>query len=186
MSIMTRMVRMFKADIHGVMDRLEDKGLLLKQYLRDMETALLQNEERLKSLMNSRLQVQKEYDKYKLETEKMERDLTLAIEKDRDDIARMLIKKRRPLAGLRDELGQHLETLEHEIAQSKNSIERQRLHYEQLKHRSSEYFHRVEQQNWEKNLPTSMPHIFAADLSEEEVELELLHRKGAVKGGLAT
>ena len=33
MSIMTRFVRIFKADIHGVMDQLEDKGLLLKQYL---------------------------------------------------------------------------------------------------------------------------------------------------------
>jgi phage shock protein A len=186
MSIMTRVVRILRADIHGVIDQLEDKGLLLKQYLRDMETALLQKEERLKSLMNSRSQVQKDYDKYRLEAEKLEQDLTLAIEKDRDDIARMLIKKLRPLASLRDERGHHLETIQQEIANSKNSVEEKRLQYEKLKHRSSEYFHRAEQQEWETELPTSMPHIFSSDLSEEEVELELIHRKEAVKGGFAT
>ena len=40
MGIMTRMLRLCKADVHGVMDQLEDKGLLLKQYLREMETSL--------------------------------------------------------------------------------------------------------------------------------------------------
>ena len=34
MGIMTRFMRLCKADMHGVIDRLEDKGLLLKQYLR--------------------------------------------------------------------------------------------------------------------------------------------------------
>ena len=32
MGIMTRIMRLCKADLHGVMDQLEDKELLLKQY----------------------------------------------------------------------------------------------------------------------------------------------------------
>jgi len=40
MGITTRLVRIFKADLHGVMDQLEDQGLLLKQHLRDMQAAL--------------------------------------------------------------------------------------------------------------------------------------------------
>ena len=37
MSIATRFVRLWKADLHGVMESIEDKGLLLKQCLREMQ-----------------------------------------------------------------------------------------------------------------------------------------------------
>jgi hypothetical protein len=42
MAILARIIRLFKADIHGVMDQIEDQGLLLKQHLRDMEDSLVQ------------------------------------------------------------------------------------------------------------------------------------------------
>jgi phage shock protein A len=184
MSILARMIRMFKADIHGVMDQLEDKELLLKQYLRDMETALAQKEARLRTLVSSQKQIQQDYDKHKLEIEKLEKDLSLAIEKERDDLSRMLIKKLKPLVALREELDRQLEALTQEIAQFKDCIEHQRMQYSQLKHRSTEYFRRAEQQKWDKILSTSTPDISALDLNEEAVELELLHRKEAFKGGL--
>jgi phage shock protein A len=44
MAILTRIFRLFKADIHGIMDQIEDQGLLLKQHLRDMEESLVQKE----------------------------------------------------------------------------------------------------------------------------------------------
>ena len=50
MGIMTRMLRLCKADVHGVMDQLEDKGLLLKQYLREMETSLGHKEQQVNAL----------------------------------------------------------------------------------------------------------------------------------------
>ena len=51
MGIMTRVVKIFKADIHGVMDQLEDPSLLLKQHLRDMEEALNEKEVKLKKVL---------------------------------------------------------------------------------------------------------------------------------------
>ena len=44
MGIASRMVNIFKADIHGVMDQFEDRVLLLKQHLRDMAQTLNQKE----------------------------------------------------------------------------------------------------------------------------------------------
>ena len=70
MGILTRVLRIFKADIHGVMDQLEDKGLLLKQYLRDMAEALEQKEAGLKKMNLSRSQAQRERDKYNQDIEK--------------------------------------------------------------------------------------------------------------------
>ena len=49
MGIASRMVNIFKADVHGVVDQFEDQGLLLKQYLRDMAEALSQKEAELYS-----------------------------------------------------------------------------------------------------------------------------------------
>ena len=93
MSIMTRFIRLCKADIHGVMDHLEDKDLLLKQYLRDMEQGLGRKESSLEEMISSRARAQREFERYTRECEKLDRDIEAAIAKDMDDIARSLIKK---------------------------------------------------------------------------------------------
>jgi len=186
MGIMTRIVRLCKADIHGVMDQLEDQGLLLRQHLRDMERALSEKEARLKKLAASRRQVQQEYDKYKREIKKIEQDLTSSIEKGRDDIARLLIKKLKPLAHHKDELDRHIEALDQDIAQLQDGVEKQRIQFEQLRLKSAEFFHKTEQQEWEKTLSAIIPNVMSRDVCEEEVELELLQRKEAIRGGVTT
>ena len=101
MGIMTRVVRIFKADVHGVMDQLEDRQLLLKQHLRDMAEALSLKEVRLNEMLASRKQAQQDRDKYGRQSQALEQDLAVAIQKDKDDIARMLIRKIKPLDSLR-------------------------------------------------------------------------------------
>jgi phage shock protein A len=186
MGIFTRIVRICKADIHGVMDQLEDQGLLLKQYLRDMEKALFQKEARLKKMVTSRRQAQQEQKKYNQEIEKIEQDLTAAIQKDKDDIARLLIRKLKPMTDHKDELQRHTEVLDQEIVQLQESVEKQRLQYEQFQLKSREFAHKAEQQEWETRLSSIIPNSITKEIPEEEVELELLQRKEAVKGGEKT
>ena len=183
MGILTRIVRICKADIHGVMDHIEDQGLLLKQHLRDMEKAISEKEAGLKNMMASRRLAQQEYDKYTRESEKIEQDLTAAIKKERDDIARMLIKKLKPLVSHTDEIGRHINVLDQDILHLKNFVEQQQLQYDQLQLRSKDFFHKTEQQAWDENLSTIMPKNHSQDLNPEEVELELLQRKETMKGG---
>jgi len=183
MAIMTRFMRLCKADIHGVMDQLEDKGLVLKQYLRDMEQEIDRKEARLKKVTASRDQAQRDYEKHIRESEKLEQDLSIAIQKDKDDIARVLIRKLKPLVYHRDELGRHIETLDREITDFGKCVEEQRLQYEQLQLRCAEYFQGIERQEWEKAMSDIVPHRVSREPSEEEVELELLQRKEAIKGG---
>jgi phage shock protein A len=183
MAIMTRFMRLCKADIHGVMDQLEDKGLILQQHLRDMEEEVNRKEARLNKMMASREHARREHEKFVRESEKTEQDIALAIEKEKDDIARALIRKLKPLAYHRDELGCHIETLDREITQFAKSVEEQRLQYEQLKLRCNEYFRTVEREQWEKTVSTIIPPKASWDPSEEEVELELLQRKESGKGG---
>lgn len=186
MAIFTRIIRLFKADIHGIMDQIEDQGLLLKQYLRDMEESLNQKEAQFKKMVHSRDQAQQAYQTGKKETANLEQDLEVAIKKDRDDIARMLIKKLKPLTRIQADRHSHIERLNQEIDQFKAHVEQQRIQYEQLKQKASEYFHRTETQQWQEPLSALQPGFSSHELSEEEVELELLQRKEAIKGGAAT
>ena len=183
MGIMTRLMRLCKADIHGIMDQLEDKSLLLKQYLRDMEEDLDRKEAELKNIVASRQQAQRDYQRCTRECEKLDKDIEAAIEKDKDDIARSLIKKLKPLAYHCDALGRHIHTLEWETSQLRQCVEEQRLQYEQFQLRSREYFHQIDREDWEKTTSIRSPSGGSGAVSEAEVELELLKRKESVKGG---
>ena len=183
MTILTRMIRLFKADINGVMDQIEDQGLLLKQHLRDMEASLVQKETKLKKMGLAMDQAQQEYKKGQKEINNLKLDLDIAIRKDKDDIARMLIKKYKPLTHIQSERSSHIDLLNHEIVEFKENIDQQGLQYEQLKQKATEYFYGIEKQNWE-NTWSAIPTGFRVhDLSAQEIELELLQRKEAIKGG---
>ncbi|GBC60274.1 phage shock protein A [Desulfonema ishimotonii] len=184
MSILTRMIRLWKADIHGVMDQLEDKPLLLNQYLRDMEAALAHNEAELNRLVASRNQARQSHEKYTAEIETLENDLDAAIERDKDDIARFLIKKRRPLSRHREDLERHIRTLEQEIAQCRENLDSRKLEYERLRLRAGEYLRKSEQTNREQDLSGIYTESASETPCEEEIELELLRRKEARKGGI--
>ena len=183
MGIMTRFMRLCKADIHGVMDQLEDKDLLLKQYLRDMEEELRRKEAKLRKMVISRDKAQQDHEKYSEECKKLDQDIEAAIRKDKDEIARLLIKKLKPLASHCDGLGRHIQTLDREIRQFNERIEEQRLQREQMQLRAKEYFHRMEREQWEKTISATIPAVASREPCEEEVELEILKRKETTKGG---
>jgi phage shock protein A len=192
------MVRLLKADVHGVMDQLEDKGLLLKQQLREMEQALSQKDKQLNQMIASRNRLKQAHEKYQNETEKLEQDIESAIKGGKDDLARTMIKRVRSVAGHRDELDRSIKRMEGQIDQFEDRLRQQRLCYEQIKHRSEEYFYQADQNAWEASSPNIFTDRFANRLTDrhtdrifqdpdsEAIELELLRRKETVRGGEAS
>ena len=185
MGIMSRLIKILKADVHGVMDQFEDKGLLLKQHLRDMEEALRVKETELNKLTASQSRLCHDREKFKQQCHTLEQDLNMAVQKDKDDIARMLIRKIKPLANLKAELEHHIETLDQKMIGFKDVLDRQRIQHEQIKHKACEYFQKTEMQAREPLPATVIPSDIAGELTEAEVELELLHIKEHLKGGAA-
>lgn len=184
MALITRMIRLFKADLHGIMDQIENQELLLKQHLRDMHASLMQKEAGLKHICRARELAQQDYEKGKKECDRLEGDLKIALKNGKDDLGRMLIKKLKPLTRIQADRRQYIDRLTDEIRQFRAKIEQQRLQYEQLQQKAKEYMHRAEQQRWEDIGPAAQPGFAVDDLSEEEIELELLQRKEAIKGGM--
>ena len=177
MAILSRIVKILKADIHGVMDQLEDRELLLKQHLREMEEILNRKEAKLRKMTAGHNQKQQDLADYRQQWEALDHDLTVALRKNKVDIARMLIRKMKPLENMSEELTRHLNALNEEMIQFKNHLKQQRLRYEQLKYRTTEYLRRTQMQQWEKDVIDP----FSADgydaPPDEKIELELLKRK---------
>ena len=184
MGIMTRFVKLCKADMHGVMDKLEDRELLLRQYIREMEESIGHQETELEKMAADRERTKREYEARSEEMERTEQDLAVAIEKNKDDIARFLIKKLKPMTRHRDELVRHLESLDSDIEGLTDRIQERRRQFEELKLRASEYLRKRETNRLETELrEVAAVGLLPEAISEEEVEIELIRRKEALLGG---
>jgi phage shock protein A len=183
MGIMTRFTRICKSDLHGVMDRIEDKGLILKQCLREMEASIAQKQAQLSKMNASRQQVEDELRKYRHEQEKIEQDIQAALVKDRDSIARLLIRKLKTMERHMNALKAHGNSLERRIEAAKESLDNQRQEYERLQLRSETYLQRTEARAWEETISRAAPEDVYYGIADEEIELELIKRKEGLKGG---
>ena len=178
MGIMTRMMRLCKADVHGVMDQLEDKELLLKQYLREMEAGLDIKAQQVRGLTQHLERLADRIAAHGQEAEKLEQDLTLALRKEKEEIARMLIRKRRTLSGATGQMKHQAETLTQEKEQLCQTLAEQRLQYETLKVKADAYGRRVKDGPWDDVGP-----LGTVEVDDAEIELELLERKEALQKG---
>jgi phage shock protein A len=189
MAILSRMMRLFKADVHGVMDQLEDKELLLKQYLREMEASLEDKAGRLNRIGQAIRQTDSDLAQREAEVQKLGGDLDLALRKEKDDIARMLIRKRRSLDGSCDQLKHQIEALTQEKDHLSETLARQRLHYDGLKLKVTAFRQQARAAGYDDAIafddtiaPEGSPQPWGAP-TEEEIELELLQRKEALQEG---
>jgi phage shock protein A len=177
------MLRLFKADVHGVMDQLEDKGLLLRQYLREMEASLEDKQERLNRIERSVRQAESDLDRREEEVQKLENDLDLALRKAKDDIARMLIRKRRSLQGSCELLKHQIEVLSQENGRLSEIVARQRLQYDRLKVKVATFRQQAPSAKFDDVIAVDEPSQAWRTPTEEEIELELLQRKEALQEG---
>jgi phage shock protein A len=100
MALINRVSRLFKADFHAVLDRIEEPEQLLKQAIRDMEDALAATEQRIKLCRHDTetLSVRKSELEHAL-TE-IDEQLDLCFESDKEDLAKNLIRRKLEAARL--------------------------------------------------------------------------------------
>ena len=183
MGLLSRFTRLCKADIHGVMDQLEDKQLVLRQCLREMEEVLERKRGRLDALKDSLERYHQEKTQLKSDREKIEEDLHAAIHNEKDDIARLVIKKLKILEGHIKAMELNAAAVEKEVTVLAQNIEIQKHQYSELKLRSKTYANQKMHAYVEKPASFLWPNSGWTTISEEEIELELMRRKALMKGG---
>lgn len=172
MALINRVSRLFRADLHAVLDRIEEPDVLLKQAVREMEDELGRDEQRIKVLRHEHAQIVARETDVAHSTSEIEEELDVCFESGKTDLARALIKRklesqrfRKLLSRKRDGLQAALIGLEARLDENRARLESMRQKAELMTEDSES--HPVED-NW------TVPDITVRD---EEVEVAFLREK---------
>jgi phage shock protein A len=94
MALITRVARLFRADLHAVLDRLEEPETLLRQALREMEEAQGRDEQRLKLMDQALAQAATRAVELHETLNAAEAQLAACLQVGQDDLARAVIRRR--------------------------------------------------------------------------------------------
>ena len=94
MALLNRITRLFRADMHAVLDRVEEPGVLLRQAIREMEEAQAAEERRLRLAKQDQVQLSTRVTELEHSLERVAEELDLCFTAGNDDLARTLIRRR--------------------------------------------------------------------------------------------
>jgi len=94
MALVTRLSRLFQADFHAVLDRIEEPDLQLRQAVREMQFAFDQDQQRLKLLQHETTQVDKANAVADASLKNFDEELNICLAAKKDHLARDLIRRK--------------------------------------------------------------------------------------------
>lgn len=94
MALIKRLSRLFQADMHAVLDKIEEPELLLKQAIREMEESITTDERQIRCWEYELQQLTNKYDQQTETLSELEDKLSLCFKSNKDDLARSLIKRK--------------------------------------------------------------------------------------------
>jgi phage shock protein A len=169
-----RIATLLRADAHGVVDSLEERSLLLRQHLRDAELELLQKRAQLEALGEEEERLGEERRRLGERLAALDQDVELALQGEKEDLARFAIQ--RLLPEQREAAALDVQIAEVAKARSRlaSKLESQERAMEELRGRARSRLQRG---------PSCQDDLLgAASVADEEVELELLRRRGEREG----
>ncbi len=94
MALVTRLTRLFQADFHAVLDRIEEPDLQLKQAVREMQFALDQDQQRQQLLQHESGQLDEAATRLSQKLQALDEELDICLAADKDDLARDLVRRK--------------------------------------------------------------------------------------------
>ena len=94
MALITRVSRLFQADFHAVLDRIEEPEVLLRQAVREMEEELARDEQRSKVLTHEQRQLVAREAELTQSLQKIEEELDTCFSAGNDELARACIRRK--------------------------------------------------------------------------------------------
>lgn len=189
MKFIARALRLVRADAHGVMDQLEERSLLLKQHLREAEVELTRKRVRVEALEEEERRLEQETLSCERQLALLDEDVELALAGEKEDLARFAVKRLLPVRDSLRALRQRGEAVRQE---RKRLAERLTVQQEQFEELRQEVAARLATAQREKAAREAndgsvfadsvLSDSRAAAAADEEVELELLRRRGAGSG----
>ncbi|MCP4388745.1 MAG: hypothetical protein GY802_10645 [Gammaproteobacteria bacterium] len=125
MALVTRLSRLFQADFHAVLDRIEEPDLQLRQAVREMQFALEQDQQRLKLLQHEATQLGKAATSATANLKGFDEELDICLAAKKDDLARDLIRRKLSAEKQVEAVQQQLVNVESQREELKKQTEEQ-------------------------------------------------------------
>ena len=94
MALITRIARLFRADLHNILDCLEDPEAVLKQAVREMESEIAQDEQTERQLRKGAEAFKREEAERTRELARVEEQITVAFRAGEEGLVRTFLKKK--------------------------------------------------------------------------------------------
>ena len=195
MAIANRITRLFRADVHAVLDIIEEPEAILKQAIREMQEALDLKRARLARDQKTSHALDGTRSYLKEQLSKVEKDLQLCLKEGNEELARKIVGRKLAYEKHGAAVDQRISNLEKAVEQQTREIELQQGQLESIVEKAKMFVPTAEEDS-----PFSVAEsiLFTADaargytgsggmqVSEEEVELEWIRlRDSLAEGGAA-
>ncbi len=126
MALVNRISRLFTADLHAVLDRLEEPQILLRQALREMEEELNKGEQRIRQLEAEDRQLEARGGQLEASIAEIDQKLDLCFSSGKDDLARNQVRRKLEAERLGKIIGQHRRAIAAQVAQQRAALQENR------------------------------------------------------------
>lgn len=116
MTLIDRITRLFRADLHDLLDKIEEPPVVLRQAVRDMDEELARDEHRLRQLEGEVENLAVRLTELEISRKEIEVRLEVCFQSGREDLARQLIKRRL-----------EIDSLDKQLCRKKSQLEDSRL-----------------------------------------------------------
>lgn len=116
MALITRFSRLFRADLHAVLDRIEEPDVILRQAVREMEEEIAADEQRHKLLLHELKQVTTRLGDLQQSIDRTQDELSICLDANNDDLARSLLKRKLEAERMLQFVVRQQEELTHTVA----------------------------------------------------------------------
>lgn len=137
MTLIARLTRLLQADLHDVLDSMEEPASLLRQSVREMEEALATDERRLEGWRHEHAQMLGRCRDLDHALRDIAEQLDTCFEAGGSELARALIRRRLETQRLQSVLAQQAQALEERCAFAQSRLQEQRARLECLRHRAT-------------------------------------------------
>jgi phage shock protein A len=173
LKLFDRIGTLIKADAHGIVESLEERSLLLKQYLREAELELNRKRARLDAVREEEKHLRDTVLRREEEIRGLDEDVALALASHKDDLARFAIRRLLPK---RAEVKALVARIAERAAEAQALAERVEVQQGQLDALRARVRTELAREAREPDAP---PWAGEPPVADEEVELELMRRREA-------
>ncbi len=136
MALINRLSRLFQADFHALLDRIEEPEQLLHQAVREMEALLADEDQRLRLLQHERQQVSRIGDELSSALEEIDEQLDVCFQSQEEALAKKLIRRQLETQHKHQRVTRKGEAMDLDIATLSSRVEEHGISLESMRQKA--------------------------------------------------